>query len=112
MTLNLVHTDLLTTVAELRDVASTLEAERRRTDLAVDVLLDGGWSGRAAAAYLEGWEDWRTGCDQVLAALASMAELIALARADQVERDEQAAAGLRALAGDLLAKVDGGMRTS
>lgn len=108
MTIELVHADILTTVAELRDVASALEAERRRTDLAVDVLLDGGWSGQAAAAYLEGWEEWRTGCDQVLAALASMAELVAACHAGQVEQDDHAAAGLRALAGDLLSKVDGG----
>lgn len=107
MTIELVHHDLLTTVAELRDVASALETERRRTDLAVDVLLDGGWSGRAASAFLEGWEEWRTGCDQVLAALASMAELIACSHADQVEQDERAAAGLRALAGTLLAAVNG-----
>ncbi len=108
MTIELVHHDILATVAELRDVASALEADRRRTDLAVDVLLDGGWSGRAAAAYLEGWEEWRAGCDQVLAALSSMAELIACSHADQVEQDDRAAAGLRALAGALLAKVDGG----
>ncbi|WP_148615543.1 WXG100 family type VII secretion target [Nocardioides rubriscoriae] len=107
MTIELVHADLLATVAELRDVASTLEAERRRTDLAVDVLLDGGWSGRAASAYLAGWDEWRTGCDQVLAVLSSMAELIAASRADQVEQDAIAAAALRALAGELLAKVDG-----
>jgi WXG100 family type VII secretion target len=107
MTLNLVHSDLLSTVAELREVAAALSDERQRTDLAVDVLLDGGWSGRAATAYLEGWEDWRRGCDRVLAALASMAELIATCRTDQVEQDEHAAAALRALAGQLLAKVEG-----
>lgn len=104
--LNLVHTDLLDTVAELRDVACTLQSQRRRTDLAVDVLLDGGWSGRAAEAYLEGWDEWRRGCDEVLAALASMAELIAATRVDQIEQDESAAAGLRALTGALLSKVD------
>lgn len=105
MTLNLVHADLTDAVAELRDVADTLETERRRTDRMVDVLLDGGWSGRAAAAYLEGWEEWRRGCETVLAALASMSELIGGAHADQLEQDEVTAAGLRALAADLLTKV-------
>ncbi|MFB9313352.1 WXG100 family type VII secretion target [Nocardioides plantarum] len=102
MTLDLVHADLISTVAELRDVASALDAERRRTDLAVDVLLDGGWSGRAASAYREGWEEWRAGCGRVLAALSSMAELISTCHADQVEQDELAAAGLRTLTAELL----------
>ena len=106
MTIDLVHTDLLATVAELRDVADALKAERRRTDRAVGVLLDGGWSGRAASAYLDGWEEWRRGCDQVLAALATMAELVATCRTGLVEQDEAGAAGLRALAGELLARVD------
>jgi len=105
MTIDLVHTDLLDTVAELRDVADALKAERRRADRAVDVLLDGGWSGRAAAAYLEGWEDWRRGCDQVLTALATMAELVAACRSGLVEQDQVSAAGLRALAGDLLSDL-------
>lgn len=105
-TLNLVHTDLVAAVADLRDVVSTLEAERRRTDRAVDLLLDGGWSGRAAEAYLEGWEDWRRGCDEVLAALASMAELIAVSRVDRVEQDSRAAEDLRAVAARLLSLTD------
>jgi uncharacterized protein YukE len=72
------------------------------------VLLDGGWSGRAATAYVRGWEEWRAGCDQVLAALSSMAELIAACHAEQLEQDDRAAAALRSLAADLLAKVDRG----
>ncbi|MCW2813914.1 MAG: hypothetical protein JWN84_1369 [Nocardioides sp.] len=99
MTIDLVHDDLTAAVAELRDVADSLAGARRRTDLVVDVLLDGGWSGHAADAYREGWDDWRGGCDRVLASLAAMAELIAGAHADQVETDEHAASGLRSLAG-------------
>jgi uncharacterized protein YukE len=105
MTLDLDHADLIAAVADLRDVACALDDRRRRTDLAVDVLLDGGWSGCAAAAYRAGWDEWRVGCEQVVAALASMAELISACHADQVEQDELAAAGLRALAADLLVKV-------
>lgn len=97
--IDLVHDDLAAAVAELRDVADALTAARRRTDLVVDVLLDGGWSGRAADAYREGWDDWRDGCDRVVAALAAMAELIGRAHADQVSTDEHAAAALRTLAG-------------
>lgn len=104
MTLALVHDEIAAAVAELRDVAVTLADERRRTDLAVEVLLDGGWSGRAADAYLEGWTDWRAGCDQVLEALAAMAELVGSCAATQTELDESVAAALRSLAAALGAR--------
>jgi WXG100 family type VII secretion target len=95
--LALLHPEVAAAVAELREVADRLVTRRRGTDRAVDVLLDGGWSGRAAVAFAEGWQDWRSGCDEVLAALATMAELVAVARGEVAEQDEAAAAGLRAL---------------
>ena len=105
MTINLIDPDLIDTVAVLRRTADDLAAERRTTDRQVDVLLDGGWSGDAARSYLEGWEAWRAGCDEVLAALHAMAELIASARADLVVQDDAARASLRDLAADLVRRL-------
>ena len=105
MTINLVHPDLIDTVALLRRAADSLDAERRVTERQVDVLLDGGWSGGAARAYLEGWEAWRCGCDQVLAALHAMAELIASARVDLVTQDDNACTALQSLSSDLLRRL-------
>lgn len=105
MTINLIDPDLIDTVAVLRRVADDLDAERRATDRQVDVLLDGGWAGGAARAYLDGWEVWRAGCDEVLAALHAMAELIATARADLVRQDDAAHGALQALTADLLRRL-------
>lgn len=76
MTLNLDHTDLRGALAVLRSTHDMLLETQARTDRQVDLLLDGGWHGRAAAAYREGWTVWQRGCDQVLTALATMADLI------------------------------------
>lgn len=105
MTINLIHPDLIDTVAVLRRTADDLAAERRTTDRQVDALLDGGWAGDAARSYVEGWELWRAGCDEVLAALHAMAELIASARADQVAQDDVAAASLQGLTSDLVRRL-------
>jgi WXG100 family type VII secretion target len=48
------------------------------TSLASDVeeLLGGGWQGTAATAFAAGWQDWRTGSDDILDALSRMAQLL------------------------------------
>ncbi len=107
MTVNLIHPDLLDTVALLRGVAETLAEQRRLTDHQVDVLLDGGWSGRAARDYREGWQQWRAGCDEVVAALLVMGDLVAGARTELVEQDELVRSGLVALAGGLHGRLPG-----
>lgn len=101
MTINLIDPDLIDTVAVLRRTADALDAERRATDRQVDALLDGGWAGAAARAYVEGWESWRAGCDELLAALHTMASLIASARADLVVQDGLASDALRSLGSHL-----------
>ncbi len=105
MTINLFHPDLVDTVALLRRVGDSLETERRATDREVDTLLDGGWSGGAARAYREGWEEWRAGCDDVLAALHTMAELITRARAELVERDDTTRVDLTSLSAHLVGRL-------
>lgn len=42
----------------------------------VDSLLNEGWNGTAAAGFATGWQDWRTGAEDVLDALARMAALL------------------------------------
>lgn len=81
-TVALSHPDLTQAVVGLRRAADQLERRRATTEHQVDVLLDGGWSGAAAASYREGWEDWRTGCAEVIGALSTMADLVDTARAD------------------------------
>lgn len=82
MTIHLSHPDLAQTVGALRRTSDSLEQSRASTERQVDCLLDGGWSGAAAAAYGEGWQEWRAGCREVLASLAVMIDLVVAAGAD------------------------------
>ena len=56
---------------EIRSGLSTLASE-------VEELFGTGWQGTAATAFAAGWQDWRTGSDEVLDALSRMAQLLAI----------------------------------
>lgn len=92
--IQLSHPDLADTVAALHRVSDDLERRRRVTERQVDLLLDGGWSGRAASAYLEGWEEWRSGCADVLGALRTMTTLMLEAGAELDGADDAARGAL------------------
>jgi WXG100 family type VII secretion target len=79
MTILLSHPDLARAVAGLRLAGDALEQRRESVEAQVECLLDGGWAGSAAASYREGWEEWRAGCREVLAALEQMADLVVAA---------------------------------
>ena len=49
------HPAFRAAVADVAAAADRLRADRDRVAHQVDVLLDGGWSGTAAASYAEGW---------------------------------------------------------
>ncbi len=101
MTLQLIPAELVDAVVELRRVHALLGDARREAARDVDVLLDGGWSGRAATVFAGGWEEWRHGCDEVLDALDTMASLVEQARVTQTEVDGVVAATNRQLLGRL-----------
>ena len=55
MDVRLEHPAFRAAVADVAAAADRLRADRDRVARRVEVLLDGGWSGTAAAAYAEGW---------------------------------------------------------
>lgn len=91
MTLNLDHSDLRSTLALLRATHDELVGTRARTDRRVDLLLDDGWHGRAANTYRAGWTEWQRGCDEVLAALGAMADLIDVHHREVTDLDHHVA---------------------
>lgn len=91
MTIQLLHHEFVSALVEIRRIDDELRQHRSRAEHSVDVLLDGGWSGRAAGSYLEGWERWRSGCDEILDALAHLADLLEQARRDLIGTDGQVA---------------------
>lgn len=97
MSIHLDHAALLEAVAGLRSTADRLRAQQQSACRSVDTLVDGGWSGGAARCYREAWEQWADGSGQVVAALSTLADLVAAARLDLVERDGEAALDLARL---------------
>jgi WXG100 family type VII secretion target len=70
------------------DVANSLIHEVAAVSLTVDGLLDdGGWTGRSAAAFAGGWQDWKTGARNTLRALDVMADLLGLVGRDFADSD-------------------------
>lgn len=81
------HPAFRAAVADVAAAADRLRTDRGRVTRQVDVLLDGGWSGAAAAAYAEGWSDWCAGAERVLDGLVVMGRLLDAVHADLTERD-------------------------
>lgn len=96
-TLTADHPAFRATVADVAAASARLRTDRDRVARQVDVLLDGGWSGTAAAAYAEGWSDWCAGAERVLDGLITMGRLLDAVHADLTERDLGSQAGLARL---------------
>jgi WXG100 family type VII secretion target len=68
--------ELLTAADCLRAVADELCGSLARLDADVEALL-GGWRGPAGRSFASEWQPWYAGARQVIAAVASMADLLA-----------------------------------
>ena len=94
MTIEASHPAFRTALADLDRGVGRLTGCRDAISRDVATLLDGGWTGIAAEAFDDGWEEWRAGAAEVLAALATMRHLVADVHVDLTERDAAAAASL------------------
>jgi WXG100 family type VII secretion target len=74
--------------AEVRDRTSVLQGE-------ADALLSDGWQGGAAQGFAQGWQQWRAGAGEVLAALESMGQLLDTTGQNYVAVDDRSADGVR-----------------
>jgi len=97
MDVSLEHPAFRAAVADVAAAADRLRTDRDRVTRQVDVLLDGGWSGAAAAAYAEGWSDWCAGAERVLDGLVDMGRLLDAVHLDLTEHDVGSQAGLTRL---------------
>lgn len=59
--------------AEAEAVLAELAQACDRGEAEVARLLDGGWTGAAAAAFADAWGDWLAGAASVRAGLSSLA---------------------------------------
>ena len=81
------HTAFRAAVADVHAAADRLRDDRDRVAQEVDGLLDGGWSGAAATAYADGWDDWKQAAARVLAGLDTMGQLLEAAHVDLARSD-------------------------
>lgn len=72
-------------VSGVRRALDSMDATRCRAADQVSKVLDGGWSGRAASAFADAWQDWLDGASVVSRGLAELAEAMAA-----VDRDLRA----------------------
>lgn len=60
----------------LAQISKDVHAELRVLQREMDALFGGGWQGRAANGFAQGWERWRHGATEVLDALHTMGGLL------------------------------------
>jgi WXG100 family type VII secretion target len=106
MTIEVDHATFRAAIDDVRDGAETLRDARDRIDREVGVLLDGGWSGVAAASFAEGWSDWRAGAQDVLDGLVAMGQLLDAVHADLADRDLAAQVDLDGVARRIVGRLD------
>lgn len=91
------HPAFRAAVADVRRAADLVRADRLRATARVDVLLDRGWQGAAAASYAVGWAEWTRAADAVQHGLATMGDLLEAVDRDLVRTDAAAGGGLATL---------------
>lgn len=74
------HHEFEVGIGRVRAAVTALDETERRAARAVDRLLDGGWTGAAAAAFGAAWEEWLAGAADVRVALVSIADSLVVVR--------------------------------
>ena len=101
MTISLEDEAFAAVLADVRRAVADLSDARVEADREVSALLDGGWSGVAAASFADGWTSWSAAARSVETALSSLASALVVARSGLVVADDQGADSMARLAGRL-----------
>lgn len=86
-----VVSELHSAAARLRDAGQRLQDGLSSVDLETSQLLGSGWTGDAASAFGNAWEQWHSGAGQVVRGLQTMADLLTVAGKEYAKTDQQAA---------------------
>lgn len=68
--------ELAATSAQLQSAASQIESENSRAMSQVQALVGAGWQGAASASFESAFAQWKSGADQVQAALAQISAML------------------------------------
>lgn len=94
--------ELHATAKQLAEITDELQTEVRALQAEMDSLFGGGWQGRAAQGFAEGWGSWQKGAGDVLAALAEMSSLLRVNGHTYTRSDAGGAGALERSGGGLL----------
>jgi WXG100 family type VII secretion target len=95
------YDEMQAAAAEATAVLGELAQACDRSEAEVARLLDGGWSGAAAAAFAEAWAQWCSGAVSVRVGLASLASGVAASERSARETDGGVTGAMARLEGRL-----------
>lgn len=105
MTIELTYAAFDKGIGDVRAACELIETDVTRIDSRVRGFVDSGWTGVAAEAFTEAWDDWKAAADVVQEALAGMGELLGAARRDFAQQDDASQAALDALSTRLIERL-------
>nr|WP_237448639.1 WXG100 family type VII secretion target [Nocardioides flavescens] len=88
------HQALRKAVSDVQHAREQLQQARANADNTMSGFLGTGWTGSAATAFSEAWEEWRAGATQVEGGLEAMAALLDAVHRDMTEQDAASQASL------------------
>lgn len=103
--INLTHAALDKAKADVEAAAGRLQKDRNSIDLRVTGFLDAGWTGIAAEAFDEAWDEWKEAAGDVLEGLRAMRELLEAAHRDFVAADDTSQQQLDQLSARLIERL-------
>jgi WXG100 family type VII secretion target len=92
-------------IGDVRAACDLLETDVTGIDKRVRGFVDAGWSGLAADAFAEAWDEWKAAADDVHEALDGMGELLGAALRDFINQDDASQASLDALSTRLIERL-------
>lgn len=90
---------------DVRRAAGRLHEERAQLDALVTGFLGHEWTGPAADSFVDAWQRWVGGAQNVADALAAMGALLAVTRVDYERADDGSSAAVRRVAGRLVERL-------
>ncbi len=105
MTVQIIHEAFTRGVDDVVAAADRLERDRSRIDERVSGFLAAGWSGVAAEAFLEAWEEWKVAATDVREGLDAMAQLLEAAHRDLVDQDVASQQSLDTISAQIIERL-------
>jgi WXG100 family type VII secretion target len=90
---------------DVRRAARRLHDERAQLDALVTGFLGHDWTGPAAESFVDAWQRWRGGAQDVADGLAAMGALLAVTRVDYEHADDDSSAAVRRVGGLLAERL-------